>query len=109
MAFSEIIIGWLKSLVSPEIATPTEIAWEIVGLVGHFFFFSRFVVQWIASERQKRTVVPEAFWYLSLVGTAIVLVYSLHVGRPVFMLAYSLNIVFYVRNLIIHRRAARAA
>jgi lipid-A-disaccharide synthase-like uncharacterized protein len=108
MAFSDIIIGWFKSFF-PEIATPTEIAWEIVGLVGHFFFFSRFVIQWIATERQKRTVIPEAFWYLSLVGTVIVLVYSLHVGRPVFMLAYSLNIVFYVRNLIIHRRAARAA
>ncbi len=109
MAFSEIIIGWFKSLISPEIATPTEIAWEIVGLVGHFFFFSRFVIQWIATEREKRTVIPEAFWYLSLVGTVIVLIYSLHVGRPVFMLAYSLNIVIYVRNLCIHRKAARAA
>jgi len=109
MAFLEIVGGWFKSLISPEIATPTEIAWEIVGLVGHFFFFSRFVVQWIASEREKKTVVPEAFWYLSLLGTVIVLTYSLHVGRPVFMLAYSLNIVIYVRNLYIHRRAARAA
>ena len=108
MAFLEIVGGWFKSLF-PHIATPTEIAWEIVGLVGHFFFFSRFVVQWIATERKKRTVVPEAFWYLSLLGTVIVLAYSLHVGRPVFMLAYSLNIIIYVRNLIIHRRTARAA
>ncbi len=109
MAFLEIAGEWFKSLISPEIATPKEIAWEIVGLVGHFFFFSRFVIQWIASEREKKTVIPEAFWYLSLLGTVIVLTYSVHVGRPVFMLAYSLNIVIYVRNLCIHRKAARAA
>ena len=109
MAWLDIVVEWFKSLVSPKITTPTEIAWEIVGLVGHFFFFSRFVIQWIASERKKKTVIPEAFWYLSLLGTVIVLAYSLHVGRPVFMLAYSLNIVIYVRNLWIHKRMARAA
>lgn len=79
--------------------------WFLVGMIGEGVFFMRFVVQWYASERQKRTVVPMAFWYLSLAGTALVLAYAVFVINPVFILAYSLNVFLYVRNLIIARRA----
>jgi len=79
--------------------------WFLVGLVGEGVFFMRFVVQWWASERRKRTVVPMAFWYLSLFGTALVLAYAVFVINPVFILAYSLNVFLYVRNLVIARRS----
>jgi lipid-A-disaccharide synthase-like uncharacterized protein len=82
---------------------PTSIAFFIVGMVGEFVFLMRFVVQWIASERVKRTVVPMVFWHLSLVGTFLVLAYAVYQMDPVFMLAYSLNMVIYVRNLSIAR------
>jgi len=78
--------------------------WFVVGFGGEFIFFLRFVVQWIASERRKRTVVPLAFWHLSLVGTGLVLAYALYRIDPVFILAYSLNVFIYVRNLVIARR-----
>ncbi|HAU36101.1 MAG TPA: hypothetical protein DCX07_00090 [Phycisphaerales bacterium] len=77
--------------------------WFVVGFGGEFVFFLRFVVQWLASERHKRTVVPMAFWHLSLVGTAMVLAYAVYRIDPVFILAYSLNVVIYVRNLYIAR------
>ena len=98
---------WIVSIFPENITTRTEIIWELVALVGNFFFFSRFLVQWIASERNRKTTIPEAFWYLSLIGTAIMFVYAIHVGRPVLMLAYSANVLIYVRNLVIHRRSQR--
>ena len=83
-------------------------AWDAVGFVGQFIFFLRFVVQWIATEKKKRTVVPVAFWYLSLTGSVITLVYAIHVGRLVFILAFSLNMLFYTRNLyFVYRRRRR--
>lgn len=85
-------------------ANITEWVWFLTGMVGEFVFFLRFVVQWIASERKKRTVVPMAFWHLSLAGTAMVLAYAIYKLDPVFILAYSLNIFIYVRNLTIARR-----
>lgn len=84
--------------------SPIAWTWFLVGMIGEAVFFMRFVVQWYASERKKRTVVPMAFWYLSLAGTALVLAYAVFVINPVFILAYSLNVFLYVRNLIIARR-----
>jgi len=77
--------------------------WYLVGFVGQFVFMMRFVVQWIASERKKRSVVPLAFWYLSLVGSLITIVYAVYRRDPVFTAAFCLNIVIYIRNLhLIH-------
>ncbi len=76
-------------------------AWDIVGFAGQAVFFSRFLVQWIATERKRRTVIPVAFWYLSMGGALITLIYSIHVGKLVFILAFSLSMVIYVRNLYI--------
>ena len=83
---------------------PGEWAWFITGMAGQFIFFLRFVVQWVASERKKRTVVPLAFWYLSLTGTVIVLTYAIYCRNLVFILAFSLNILIYARNLYIAKR-----
>jgi lipid-A-disaccharide synthase-like uncharacterized protein len=93
----------LAATVSGEVWTP----WLIVGFVGQFIFGLRFIVQWIATERAKRSVVPVAFWYLSLAGTVITLAYAIYRLDPVFIASFSLNMVIYGRNLyFIHRRPA---
>ncbi len=83
--------------------------WIGFGLFGQAAFFSRFLVQWLASERAGRSVVPTAFWYLSLVGSLILLVYAVHRQEPLFMLGYLPNAVVYTRNLMLIRRDRRAA
>ena len=84
--------------------------WLAFGLLGNAAFASRFMVQWIASERAGESVIPKAFWYLSIVGSLILLIYALHLKNIVFSLAYLPNCVVYVRNLIlIQRKEARLA
>ncbi|MCD4823730.1 MAG: lipid-A-disaccharide synthase N-terminal domain-containing protein [Phycisphaerae bacterium] len=78
--------------------------WDVVGFVGQVVFFGRFVIQWLASEKKKRTVIPVAFWYISLVGAFITLLYSIHLGKLVFILAFSLSSIIYIRNLVIYYR-----
>ena len=73
--------------------------WDWVGFVGQVFFLGRFVVQWIATERKKKSTIPVLFWYLSMVGTIILLTYSIHLSNPVFILGFSLNMIIYLRNL----------
>jgi len=76
-----------------------EPMWTTVGLVGQFTFGGRFVLQWLVSEFKKQSHIPVAFWYLSLVGSLILLVYSFHRSEPIFILGFSLNALIYVRNL----------
>jgi lipid-A-disaccharide synthase-like uncharacterized protein len=83
--------------------------WLLLGLAGNAAFFSRFLVQWIASERAGRSTVPVAFWWLSIAGSLILLAYALHRRDPVFVLAYLPNSVVYVRNLMLIRRGAAAS
>jgi lipid-A-disaccharide synthase-like uncharacterized protein len=79
--------------------------WLALGLVGNALFFSRFLLQWIASERAGRSYVPVAFWWLSIAGSLVLLAYALHRRDPVFTLAFLPNCVVYVRNLmLLHRR-----
>ncbi len=77
--------------------------WALLGLAAQGAFTARFVVQWIASERAGRSVIPVLFWYLSLVGSVGLLVYSLVRADPVFILAYLFNNFIYVRNLMLLR------
>ena len=83
---------------------PAEHTWVGIGLAGQACFFSRFLVQWIASERQGRSVVPRAFWYLSISGGLILLSYSLWRRDPVFILGQSIGLFVYLRNLVLLRR-----
>ena len=73
--------------------------WIGIGFAGQFLFFSRFLVQWIASEKEKKSVVPVSFWYFSLIGGTILLVYAIHRRDPVFILGQSLGLFVYIRNL----------
>ncbi len=86
-----------------------EFWWVMIGLGGQLLFTARFLVQWIASERARRSVVPLAFWYFSLGGGVILFAYAVHRWDPVFILGQSLGVFIYSRNLwLIHaeRRAA---
>ena len=83
----------------------TWTAWLFVGLAGQTLFSCRFIVQWIASERRKASVVPERFWWLSLGGGACLLAYALHRADIVFIVGQAAGILVYARNLVlIHRR-----
>lgn len=74
-------------------------AWVVLGLIAQALFMMRFVVQWIASERAKRSVVPVAFWFFSLGGGLLLLVYAIQREDPVFILGQALGLFIYIRNL----------
>jgi len=83
--------------------------WTLIGLVGQTLFMMRFIVQWIASERAKQSVMPEMFWYFSLGGGLIVLAYAIHKREPVFILGQLPGVIVYSRNLyFIHKHKKRA-
>lgn len=83
-------------------------AWKIIGWLGNLIFSSRFLVQWYVTEKKKRVVVPQAFWWLSLTGSLVFLCYSIHQRDSVFIFAYAFTWIPYIRNLIIHRRHKEA-
>jgi len=87
-----------------------DLRWLLFGFAGNAVFASRFLVQWIASERAGESIMPRVFWILSIVGSVILLLYALHLGNPVFVLAYLPNGLVYARNLqLISRKQAREA
>ena len=79
--------------------------WIAFGFLAQFVFFMRFVVQWYASEKKKKPVVPVAFWYLSVFGTSMILIYSVHRNDVVFIVASCLNFFLYARNLQIQKNS----
>jgi lipid-A-disaccharide synthase-like uncharacterized protein len=81
----------------------------LIGLAGQCLFFSRFLVQWIASERRGHSHVPPVFWYLSLGGGVMLLFYALWQRDPVITLGQSVGVFVYARNLILIRRSKRTA
>ena len=85
----------------------TEFWWVVFGLAGQLLFTARFLVQWLASERARRSVVPVAFWYFSIGGGLILLSYAIYRADPVFILGQSLGVFIYARNLWLIRAEAR--
>lgn len=77
--------------------------WVLFGFAAQFIFFLRFAVQWWVSEKKKQSIIPVSFWYLSIVGTLMILVYSIHRKDIVFTTASCLNSLIYIRNLILIR------
>lgn len=78
--------------------------WLVIGFAGQACFFSRFLVQWIVSERRGESTIPIAFWLLSIVGAVVLLAYSIHREDPVFIAGNSIGLLVYVRNLVLIRR-----
>lgn len=82
----------------------------LLGFAGQSLFALRFLLQWVASERKGESVIPIYFWYLSLIGSSIVLVYAIFRRDPVFILGQSGGFLIYIRNLmLIYRKRAAAA
>ncbi len=78
--------------------------WKVIGWVGNAVFFSRFFVQWYATEKHKKVMVPAGFWWLSLIGSLLLLIYGLSKRDSVFIFAYLFTWIPYIRNLMIHYR-----
>ena len=85
--------------------------WLAVGFLGQVLFSARFLVQWVTSERRKRSVVPLAFWYFSVAGGATLLAYAIYRQDPVFIVGQFAGLFIYLRNLqlIYRQRRAEAA
>jgi lipid-A-disaccharide synthase-like uncharacterized protein len=84
--------------------------WLVIGFTGQALFSMRFLIQWIKSEREKRSTIPIAFWYFSLAGGASLLIYAIHRKDPVFILGQATGLFIYTRNLyLIYRERRQAA
>ncbi|MCX5898713.1 MAG: lipid-A-disaccharide synthase N-terminal domain-containing protein [Proteobacteria bacterium] len=75
--------------------------WVLFGFFGQFVFAMRFIIQWIVSEKKKESIVPLSFWYLSLGGGVILLIYAIYKNDPVFMLGQATGLIVYARNLML--------
>jgi len=79
-------------------------SWLIIGFLGQFLFSMRFLVQWIYSEKHKKSLIPTAFWYFSLAGGLTLLTYAILREDPVFIAGQGLGLFIYLRNLAFIRR-----
>lgn len=89
--------AWLERVL--HVSSMTELWWVVFGFAAQLMFTARFLLQWIASERAKDSVMPVAFWYFSLAGGVMLLSYAVYRADPVFILGQSLGVVIYARNL----------
>ena len=83
--------------------------WLGLGFFAQILFSARFLVQWLASERAGKSIVPLVFWYLSIAGSGLLLAYAIHRKDPVFILGQSMGIFIYSRNLYLIRREKKMA
>jgi lipid-A-disaccharide synthase-like uncharacterized protein len=81
--------------------------WLTVGFLGQAFFSMRFLVQWIASEKKRESVIPVSFWFFSIGGGLTLLIYAVYRHDPVFILGQTAGLFVYLRNLYLIRRKER--
>lgn len=81
--------------------------WVLFGFIAQVMFMARFLVQWIASERARRSVVPAAFWFFSVAGGTLLLIYAIYREDPVFILGQGAGLFIYLRNITLIRRERR--
>src|SRR3954468_24791187 len=86
-----------------------EKVWMGIGFLGQGIFTARFLVQWAVSEKKRDSVVPEAFWWISLFGGLTLLAYTVHKQDPPLMVGQAMGLVVYVRNLMLVSQAGRRA
>lgn len=89
--------GWINTLLN--VSNPAGVAWVCLGLLGQLLFTARMAVQWLVSERHKNSVVPPAFWWLSLIGASMLLAYFLWRRDAVGVLGQGFGWIVYLRNL----------
>lgn len=91
----------------------SPLLWLVIGFLGQGIFTARFLAQWVASERQRDSVVPVVFWWLSMAGGLTLLCYAIHREDPVIIVGQSMGVFIYVRNLMLlakgRKRAAKRA
>ena len=97
---------WLERVL--HVGSVSELLWVLFGFAAQLMFTARVLVQWIASERARESIVPVAFWYFSLAGGLMLLSYAVYRADPVFILGQALGVVIYLRNLwLIHAKRAK--
>lgn len=84
-----------------------ETSWLIIGFLGQALFSARFLIQWLASERAKQSVIPVLFWYFSIFGGTTLLIYAIHKQDPVFIVGQGSGLFIYARNLYFVLRAKK--
>lgn len=87
----------------------TNTFWLGLGFFAQALFSARFLVQWIASEKAGKSVIPELFWYFSIGGAVLLLAYAIYRKDPVFILGQSMGFFIYGRNLYLIYREKRSA
>ncbi len=98
-------MNYLLDLIGLNNLSFSEFLWVAFGTAGQLIFFSRWIIQWWSSEKSKKSHIPIAFWWCSLIGGFVTLIYAHHIGSFPFMLAQAIGIVVYSRNLyLIYRR-----
>jgi lipid-A-disaccharide synthase-like uncharacterized protein len=91
-------VGMLTNYLYDVFVTQFD-GWVILGFVAQALFTMRFVVQWIASERARKSVIPVAFWFFSIGGGTLLLAYALYRRDPVFIAGQALGLIVYFRNV----------
>ncbi len=91
------MMDWLTRIL--QVNSTIELWWVVFGFAAQLMFTARFLVQWIASEKARKSVMPVAFWYFSLAGGVMLLTYALWRRDPVFILGQALGVIIYARNL----------
>lgn len=91
-------VGMLSNYLYDVFVTKFD-GWVVLGFVAQALFTMRFVVQWIASERARKSVIPVAFWFFSIGGGTLLLAYALYRRDPVFIAGQALGLVVYFRNV----------
>ncbi len=82
--------------------------WVIFGFAAQFIFFGRFVIQWLASERTGVVTIPRSFWYLSIVGAIMILIYAIHREDIVFIAGQLIALAIYLRNLVLDKKRSKS-
>ena len=95
------MLDWLREFIPDDGA---GLVWLAIGVFGQVLFFSRWIVQWVASEKKKESTMPLAFWYFSLVGSLLVLSYGIRNREPILVLGQSTGTFIYLRNLMLLTR-----
>jgi lipid-A-disaccharide synthase-like uncharacterized protein len=96
----EFLATFIAKLAAWWTSTPgVEKLWLALGFAAQLMFSMRFIVQWIASERARQSIVPETFWYFSCAGGAMLFAYAIYRADPVFILGQGAGLLIYARNI----------